>query len=277
MTTTPFRSSFTVLMAVYHKDCPKLFGKAIHSLFNGVITPNKVVIVCDGPLNSDLDDILKSVISQYGDLIQIVRLLTNSGLATALNEGLKYVDTVWVARADADDINRSNRFNVLERLIKDNPKSVLVGGAIQEKTADGQKLKIRRPPSSYTDIKRYALLRNPFNHMTIAFKTDVVKELNGYPNIYLKEDYGLWIKILSAGHICVNTPEVIVDVTAGENLYKRRGGIRNAKSEIQLQKLLVSSGMKSLIRGVLDGLIRAIVFIGPLWLRKILYINILRT
>ena len=55
MTTTPFRSSFTVLMAVYHKDCPKLFGKAIHSLFNGVITPNKVVIKS----NPILDDVVK--------------------------------------------------------------------------------------------------------------------------------------------------------------------------------------------------------------------------
>lgn len=276
MSPTPFRSSFSVLMAVYHKDCPKLFEKAIHSVFSGDIHPQKMIIVCDGPLNVNLDNILNLCSAHYVGLLKIVRLPTNRGLAVALNEGLKYVDTVWVARADADDVNRFNRFNVLDRLIADNPETVLVGGAIQERTADGIILKLRRPPSSYQDIKKFALLRNPFNHMTTAFKTSIVRELDGYPNLYLKEDYGLWIKILSEGHMCVNTPEVIVDVTAGEGLYKRRGGLRNARSEIQLQRLLVSSGMKSLTRGILDGLMRSIFFLGPLWIRKMLYTNILR-
>jgi glycosyltransferase involved in cell wall biosynthesis len=277
MLTTPFQSSFSILMAVYHKDCPKLFGEAIGSIFNSTITPSKVVIVCDGPLNLDLEDILKSVSAHYGSLIKIVRLLTNSGLAAALNEGLKHIDTVWVARADADDINRPNRFNVLDRLIKQNPTSVLVGGAIQERTADGKNLKIRCPPSSYADISKYARIRNPFNHMTTAFKTAVVKELHGYPNVHLREDYGLWIKILSAGHMCVNTPEVLVDVTAGLGMYKRRGGLKNAKAEIQLQGLLVSNKMKSPMRGVLDGLLRSIIFLGPVGLRKTIYNFFLRS
>ena len=149
MQTTSFRASFSVVMAVYHKDCPKLFEKAIRSVFSGDILPQKMIIVCDGALNINLDNILNLCCTRYVGLLQIVRLPTNFGLAVALNEGLKYVDTVWVARADADDVNRPNRFNILDKLIMDNPESVLVGGAIQERTADGLILKLRRPPSSY--------------------------------------------------------------------------------------------------------------------------------
>ena len=45
-------------------------------------------------------------------------------------------------------------------------------------------------PVTNKDIKKYLKLRNPINHMTVLYKTKLIKSVGGYPNIYLREDYG---------------------------------------------------------------------------------------
>ena len=42
-------------------------------------------------------------------------------------------------------------------------------------------------PSTNSDIKNYLKFRNPINHMTAFYKTDLVKKVGGYPNIYKKK------------------------------------------------------------------------------------------
>lgn len=276
MTDYSFELSFSVLMAVYKKDSPGLFGRAIKSVFDGSLKPKKLLVVCDGPLTNELESELTYAHKVYGNALKIIRLKKNRGLFCALNEGLKHVETVWTARADADDINRPCRFEMLGKLIRQNPKAVLVGGAIQEKTIDGKNLKVRSPPLSYSEIRAFLKTRNPFNHMTTAFKTSVVRDLGGYPDLYLREDYGLWIKIVAKKYVCVNTAEILVDATTDKDLYRRRGGVRYAKAEFELQRFLNAYGIKSKGKAFLDGTIRAAVFLAPSRIRATIYSYLLR-
>ena len=46
--------------------------------------------------------------------------------------------------------------------------------------------------------------------MTVFYKTKIVKKLGGYPNLYLKEDYGLWCKMIGSGAKVKNMPFVVV-------------------------------------------------------------------
>jgi len=263
---------FSVLMAVCHKDNPELLKKAVLSVFNNSLTPIEMILVVDGPV----DLTLKNTITNLKDRFKIraLYLKKNSGLAYALNAGLKLIKTKWIARADADDINLPNRFEIQKKLADEGYS--LIGGAIQEIDSFGRFLHIRKPPLRNTQIINFAKYRNPFNHMTIMYKLDDVLAVGGYPSLYLREDYALWAKMLSKGILAVNAQDVLVYATAGDPMYKRRGGWLYAKNEFYLQQHLITCGIKGKFSGAMTGIVRALIFIMPLFLRSFFYDFFLR-
>jgi glycosyltransferase involved in cell wall biosynthesis len=103
-----YPGGLTVLMSAYSKSVPALFTKAVRSVFEGNLIPDCFILVVDGPLDLGLERALEDVTNNFD--IEVVRLPENAGLANALNYGLSFVKTEWVARADDDDFNLPNRF-----------------------------------------------------------------------------------------------------------------------------------------------------------------------
>lgn len=269
-----FPGGFTVLMAVYGKDDPKLFARALASVFHNDLKPDHMVLVVDGPVPGALDRRVMAAGTDYA--VEIIRLAKNESLATALNAGLAHIRTAWIVRADADDYNMPQRFRRLAELIRLNPELDLTGSAVLELERDGSPVAIRQMPSQHDDILRFIRRRNPFNHMTVACRRSLVEVCGGYPDIYCREDYALWAKMVKAGARCENLPEVLVHATAGKDMYRRRGGLRYVLAERDIQKFMVRLGLKSQLQGLLDGVARSSVFIAPVFLRRIIYETMLR-
>jgi len=270
-----FPGGFTVLMALYGGDRPDLFEVAVHSVFANTLFPNQFLIVVDGPISETLKTAIRGLESLY-PLIELVYLPENKGLANALNVGLTYAKSEWIVRADADDINLPERFSLLAQACIENPVIQLVGGAILELDENGEPFAIRELPCSEGDIRQFAKTRNPFNHMTVAYRLKAALDCGGYPQIFLKEDYGLWCHFLAKNYPVMNINTVLVHASAGMGMFKRRGGWRYAKSEWQMQKLLVQSGLKNAWRAFLDGSLRAGFFLVPPSVRGFVYLHILR-
>ena len=270
-----FPGGFAVLMAVYAKDDEKLFVSAVESVYENSLNPDQMILVVDGPIQKNLSNAINFVKSKYP--IDVLYLSANLGLAGALNEGLTKVRTDWVLRADADDLNLPLRFQLQADIINDsNNKIDLLGGSIQEVDSSGNFLGIRKTAELHHDILRYAIKRNPFNHMTVGYKKDFVVKCGGYPKIALKEDYALWASMLNAGALSCNSSEVLVLVSAGDDMYKRRGGFSYAFAEIQLQEHLVKNNFKTYFDAIFDGCLRGMVFLMPSFLRGLIYKKILR-
>ncbi len=269
-----FPGGFTVLMAVCGTSDAQLFTRAVHSVFDNDLKPDHVVLVVDGPLPGALDRRVAAAGDDYA--IEVIRLASNEGLATALNTGLAHIRTTWIVRADADDYNLPQRFRRLAELIRSNPKLDLAGSAVLEVGPDGTPVALRQMPSRQDDILRVMRWRNPFNHMTIVCRRSLVESCGGYPDIYCREDYALWAKMVKAGARCANLPEVLVHATGGRDMYRRRGGLRYALAERDIQNLLVRLGLKSLAQGLVDGIARSSVFIAPVFLRARIYETMLR-
>ncbi|MGM5671467.1 glycosyltransferase family 2 protein, partial [Enterobacter cloacae] len=114
----------------------------------------------------------------------------------------------------------------------------LSGGAINEFNEDMTSSQgIRFSVCSHEQIKEYCKKRSPFNHMTVAFKKDVIQSVGGYQHHFLMEDYNLWLRVIAAGHETLNLKQVLVNVRAGQNMISRRRGLAYVKSEIHLAKL----------------------------------------
>jgi hypothetical protein len=266
-------SEFTVLMAVYKKDDPFLFRKALASIFSNNLQPEELVVVADG----ELTDILLSIISDFKKEhpLKLVSLPSNVGLSHALNAGLYTIKTEYTIRADADDFNYPDRFKVLADKLRQGYD--LVGSAIREVDEAGVEVAFRSCPLTEDEIRQFVRRRNPFNHMTVGFRTAIVLEAGGYPSIHLKEDYALWATLLAKDCRVCNLNSVLVDATAGKEMFQRRGGLRYAMAEVELQRHLVRCGLKSLLNALIDGALRAMIFLAPNAVRELVYLKFLRT
>ena len=263
------RVSFTVLMCTYFKDDPNLLEQSIESVFKNSIKPNNFILTIDGPIPEINKKLILKISNKYP--IQLNIISKNVGLAEALNNALNLVTTTWVARADSDDINLYRRFEKQLELTKKGFD--VIGSNILEIDKKGNIPKlIKNIPITNKEIKKYIRLRNPINHMTAFYKTDRIKSVGGYPNIYLREDYALWAKLMEKGARFHNINEILVHVNGGKSLYKRRSGFKNALAESKLQILLYKCKIKPFFLVIIHLFLRTFFLLLPS--RVVLYFYI---
>ena len=78
---------FSVVMSVYKNDKPEFLGAAIDSLLNQTVNPDEIIIICDGPITSRLENAINSY-SGYENVVTI-KLPKNVGLASSRKEAIK--------------------------------------------------------------------------------------------------------------------------------------------------------------------------------------------
>lgn len=265
---------FCLLMSVYYKESPSHLAVALESVLHQKVKPSQTVIVKDGQLTDALND----VISTYQPLlnIEVIQLPKNIGLAGALNKGLEIVREPWVARFDSDDICSPTRFE--EQLSwMASERYDIFGSQIEEfdQSIDQPKSQ-RRVPAEHNEIKQFGMQRNPFNHMTVCYRTEMVRKAGGYPSLHGMEDYALWIKLIALGARVGNSKNVLVHARTGNGMIARRGGTRYIRSEFKLQCLMVKQLNKSPIQALAHFAARGVVFAIPQGLRAKIYQKYLR-
>ncbi|MEG0937459.1 MAG: glycosyltransferase [Comamonas sp.] len=267
--------SVSVLMSVYEKEQPAFLRQALQSLLEQVLQADQVVLVCDGPIPSSLDE----VVAEFSRVmpLTIIRLPTNVGLARALNSGLQYCDSEWVARFDTDDICERNRFSKQIDFIKNNPDVDVLGSSIVEfESNPDEPYAMRKVKLTHAEIASAARFKNPMNHMTVIFRKNAVSGVGGYPFDELNEDYALWIKLIMNGYRMSNISEPLVRARAGRSMVSRRGGFNYFVTEFNMQKRILREGFISIWIFFYNVIVRFFVRLMPNYLRNILYKLFLR-
>ena len=54
-------TQYSVLMSVYYKEKPEYLKEAMQSMFDQTVPTNDLVLVCDGPLNVGLDEVINEM------------------------------------------------------------------------------------------------------------------------------------------------------------------------------------------------------------------------
>lgn len=253
---------FTALMSVYFAENPVYLEECFKSILDQTVSPSQMVIVLDGPVGHHLQNPINKFASSAKFKVDVLELSTNCGLGIALNHGLNWCNNNIVVRVDSDDINVENRF---ERLLDAISMSSIdiVGSYVQEfnLSVDDMKL-IRKVPLSRKDILEYSKLRNPFNHMSIAFKKDKVIANGGYMDMPGFEDFYLWKRMLTQCD-ALNIPEILVYARRGNGLINRRHGIKYLKMELNFHRKLYFEGYISFTRLIWNVLIRGLPRLLP--------------
>lgn len=233
---------YSVLMSVYIKEKPEYLDLAIKSMVEQTLKPDEIIIVKDGPITDELQDVLDKYNAAYPELFNIVGYENNRGLGLALNFGLEHCRNELVARMDTDDISRLNRCEQQIKIFEDNPEIDIVGGDIAEFiNSPSETVAYRRVPKTNDDILEYMKTRCALNHVSVMFKKSSIISAGGYKDCFWNEDYYLWIRMWLKGCTFANTGNVLVDVRTGEGMYARRGGLKYFNSEKELQNLMLKN------------------------------------
>ena len=216
---------FSVLMSLYINEKASYFKDCMNSLIQQSVLPTEIVIVEDGPISSDVQDVLNQYKETYPGWINTVKLETNQGLGSALAVGVKACKYDLIARMDTDDIARQDRFQKQLREFEQDPELDICGSIIYEFEEDCDHIVAeRRVPLSDAEIKQYQKRRDAFNHVTVMFKKAAVLNAGNYQPCSLMEDTLLWVHMIQSGIKAKNIDEPLVFVRIGHDMYERRGG-----------------------------------------------------
>ncbi len=267
---------YSVLLSVYSKERPEYLHQCFESLLSQTLLPKEIVLVKDGSLTNDLENIIEIMLGRCS-IIRIVALPVNQGLGIALNEGLKNCSSKLIARMDTDDIAKPNRFEKQIKIFQKYPDLDVVGAWIDEFENDTSNIiSTRKLPEFNDEIIKYAKQRNPINHPAVMFRKHSVLKVGGYKHFPLFEDYYLWVRMIMNGAKFYNIQESLLYFRFSPDMFKRRGGLNYAIHEYNFQRFLKNEGFISQRTFIKNTSLRFISRIIPNSLRSRLYKKILR-
>jgi glycosyltransferase involved in cell wall biosynthesis len=234
---------------------PGFLRDALDSVLRQTRPADEIVVVEDGPLSVEHDDVLDALELRHPAVVR-VRLQTNQGAGAANQAGLQVATGEWIAKMDADDISVQGRFAAqlaeLERSGAD-----LCGSAMLEFDGDPINVTSRRSaPLDHAAIARKMRWNNPVNHPTAMYRRAVAIDSGGYPDLRLMQDYVLFARMLASGARMTNLSEALVFFRAGAGLHSRRSGRGFFGLEREVQRELQELGLVGRVRAELNFLLR---------------------
>lgn len=268
---------YSVLMTVYKKDNPVYLKKSILSMLNQSMPTNELVIVKDGPITEELQNVIDSINNDFPGIIVQVALKENVGLGLALNEGLKVCTNDIVARMDADDISLNTRCEKQIKEFEKNSNLDIVGCFVDEFVGDeGNIICTRSVPETYEEIHKYAKQRDPFNHPTVMYRKSKVLALGGYKDLRKNQDTDLWIRMLRNGCKAKNINQSLLLFRFEEETYRRRKSWINTKLLIKIRYDAYKIGFSSFRDFLKVSCAQLLIYIMPISFQKWIYQKFLR-
>lgn len=271
-------SKYTVLMSVYYKEKPEYLSLSIESMLNQTVKPDEFIIVKDGPLTTELDEVINNFVTAYPKTFNIIVNETNLGLGPALAKGIENSKNELIARMDSDDYVVSTRCERQLEKFREDPKLGMVGSYEAEFVDDiDNVISIHRVPSENDEIERFMHRRCSVLHPTVMYKKSAVLKSGNYQSVLLYEDYDLFARMVLEYHIkSYNIPEPLYYIRTSEDFFKRRGGIKYAKTVLKFKWGQYRKGYMSLMDFGISVLGQAFVCVLPNSLRKSFYMKFLR-
>jgi len=198
-----------------------------------------VVVVDDGSTIAIDMEVLKSSVPHIRHL-QVLRLLQNSGITTALNTGLQWIlentSAPYIARLDCRDTCNPQRFYKQVTFLNTHTDVGLLGSWCtfrQEATGISYSY---TTPLQHDEIIKAMHLRNVFIHPAVMFRTALVKAAGFYPYAYpYAEDYAFFWTLLKLSHGAILNENLTccAILQHGISLSNRRAQLQSRKKVVQ--------------------------------------------
>ena len=214
----------TVLLPVY--NAATHLGDAIASILNQSFGDFELLVIDDGSTDESME-----VVREFRDKrLRIESQPRNRGLVATLNAGIEIARGSLLARMDADDLSRPDRFAVQVAYLAAHPDVAGVSCAFELIDERGERLADDygwfRPTEPLA--LRWALHFGCFfTHGGAMLRTSAVRDARGFDARYAHaEDYELWLRLVDR-HRLANVPRILLSVR------EHGGQVSNRFREIQ--------------------------------------------
>lgn len=226
----------SVILPVYNGE--RYLAAAVQSILAQTCADFELLIVDDGSTDSTAD-----IVRQFAAADARVRVLwqDHGGIVAGLNRGLAEARGELIARMDADDIARPERFAKQVEFLRRHPACVAMGTAMLYVDPEGAPIDTQETETDPDTLLRNLLLLNPdgksgLAHPTVMMRRTVVLAVGGYrSNFEATEDIDLWLRLAERGSLG-NVAEVLLDYRLHEESVSHRRRATQARNHLALAR-----------------------------------------
>lgn len=208
MSSTNPSPALTVAMSVYNGE--RFLVPAIESILAQSFADFEFLILDDGS-----GDQSRAIIERYAAQDSRIRpiIRDNRGLIVSLNQMLAEARAPIIARMDADDISRADRFEMQMAFLAANPDHGIVGSWSEDIDEDEHHWPVDAPEHPITHAEFAHNIRHGgplLCHPVVMFRADIVRQAGGYHAAFKHcEDHDLWLRLASVTKMA-NIPERLI-------------------------------------------------------------------
>lgn len=259
---------YSFLMSVYWKERPEYLEKSLACILSQSVLPEEVVLVEDGLFTEGLHEVITHYQKEYPALFRIFSFEENRGLCPSLRDGVTLCKNELIARMDSDDLCAPNRCELQLKKFLENPELDVVGCWENEFwNSEERPFATHKVPEFHSEIFKYMKKRCGLLHPTVFYKKKAVLKAGNYRSCYLFEDYDLFARMLLSGAKAYNIQESLYFLRVNPDLFRRRGGLKYAKTILEFKFGLWRKGFFSIGNFVIGGFGHAAVCLLPNSLR----------
>ncbi len=142
-----------------------------------------------------INDYLKN--NFYGKF-KIIKNKSNIGITRSLNKAFKISDSKYIARIDADDINKPDRFEIQFKYLEKYKDIAIVGSNVEYIDKDSKFINHSDLPLNHIDIKSSLFLYNPMVHSSIFFRKKIFSKYPYNNKFITSQDYEMYCRIINS-------------------------------------------------------------------------------
>lgn len=206
----------SVLMPTFNRS--GCVSRAIESVLAQSFNDWEFIIIDDA--STDNTPAVLKVWQEKDSRIIYIRNEKNSrpDISKILNQGIALANGKYIARIDDDDWwSDSDKLKTQIDFLEANPDYFVCGGGMIVVDSFHRELFRYLKSESDFDIRKTALLANPFSHTTAVFSREAAEKVGGYGDWQYAEDWDLWLKLGQIGKF-YNLPLYLTTyVMAGNN------------------------------------------------------------
>ncbi|MEM6314943.1 MAG: glycosyltransferase, partial [Planctomycetota bacterium] len=168
----------SVILASYNAE--DFLRPAVASILQQTFTDFEIIAVDDGSTDGSRD-----VLRSFDDPRLRVIEQENMGLTPTLNKACGLAKADLLARMDADDVAKPDRFAKQVAFLDAHPEVAVLGGAYELIDERGRLLRTQSQPTDNATLQERCLVgKVPICHPLVMMRRDIFERVGGYDESY---------------------------------------------------------------------------------------------
>lgn len=203
----------SIIMSVYNSE--KYLAESIDSLLSQTYKNFELIVIDD--LSTDNSKSIAQEFSKRDSRVIVIENKYDKGIHGASNSGLDIARGQFIAKADADDLQRPYRLKDEIEFLNDHPDIDIVGGGYQL-FGEINNVKVFHPSDSLVLAWRF-ISDIYFCNPTVMFRRSVLYTIPHYPKVVC-EDFSFLSKALKK-HQGYNIKKILIDYRQHDTNYSK--------------------------------------------------------